>query len=140
MIMCNQNLVLIGLFVFKILSKNSILMSIKGRNSLQICRNSNSSKLSCMSSLPARMKKIKLKMKMLDCSQDLSHFKSIGIFPDAQGQLTLQSMVGSGQISNSFESLWSSSLPAKIKKIRSKIEGLGCSQHYTAFFQTRKGK
>ena len=32
MIMCIQNLVLIGLFVFKILSKNSILTSIKGRD------------------------------------------------------------------------------------------------------------
>ena len=29
-----------------------------------------------MSSLPARMKKIKLKMKVLDCSQDFSHYKS----------------------------------------------------------------
>ena len=26
------------------------------------------------------MKKIKLKMKVLDCSQDLSHYKSMGIF------------------------------------------------------------
>ena len=34
MIMRIQNLVLIGLFVFKILSKNSILTSIKGRNSV----------------------------------------------------------------------------------------------------------
>ena len=34
MIMCIQNLVLIGLFIFKILSKNSILMLIKGRNSV----------------------------------------------------------------------------------------------------------
>ena len=33
-----------------------------------------------MSSLPARMKKIKLKMKVLDCSQDFSHYKSMGIF------------------------------------------------------------
>ena len=33
MIMCIQNLVLIGLFVLKILSKNQILTSIKGRNS-----------------------------------------------------------------------------------------------------------
>ena len=32
MIMSIQNLVLIGLSVFKILSKNSILTSIKGRN------------------------------------------------------------------------------------------------------------
>ena len=34
MIMCIQNLVLIGLFVFKILSKNSILTSIKGSNAV----------------------------------------------------------------------------------------------------------
>ena len=34
MIMCIQNLVLISLAVFKILSKNSILTSIKGRNSV----------------------------------------------------------------------------------------------------------
>ena len=34
MIMHIQNLVLIGLFVFKMLSKNSILMLIKGRNSI----------------------------------------------------------------------------------------------------------
>ena len=41
-----------------------------------------------MSSIPARMKKIQLKMKALECSQDFSHYKSMGIFPDAQGQLT----------------------------------------------------
>ena len=34
MILCIQNLVLIGLSVFKILNKNSILTSIKGRNSV----------------------------------------------------------------------------------------------------------
>ena len=34
MIMCIEYLVLIGLFVFKILSKNLILTSIKGRNSV----------------------------------------------------------------------------------------------------------
>ena len=27
-------------------------------------------------------------MRALECSQDFSHFKSMGIFPDAQGQLT----------------------------------------------------
>ena len=147
MIMCIQNLVLIGLFVFKILRKNSILTSIKGSNSdanlpkfkliqafmhvLFTCknendqiknegarvvttlyskfsdaqgqitlvlvsvsgRNLNSSKLSCMSSLPARMRMIDSKMKELECSQDFSHYKSMGIFPDAQGQLTPQSLV-----------------------------------------------
>ena len=92
-----------------------------------------------MSSLPARMKKIKLKIKVLDCSQDFSHYKSMGIFPDAQGQLTLQSTVRSGQISNLSKTLWLSSLPAKMKKIQSKIEALECSQHYTSIFQTCKG-
>ena len=27
-------------------------------------------------------------MKALECSQDFSNYKSMGIFPDAQGQLT----------------------------------------------------
>ena len=62
-------------------------------------RNSNSSKLLCMSSLPARMRMIESKMKELECSQDFSHYKSMGIFPDAQGQLTPQSLVRSGRIS-----------------------------------------
>ena len=87
-----------------------------------------------MFSLPARMKKIQLKMKGLECSQDFSHYKSMGIFPDAQGQLTLQSMLRSGQISNSSETLWLSPLPAKMKKIQSKMKALECSQHYTSFF------
>ena len=66
-------------------------------------RNLNPSKLSCMSSLPARMRVIKSKMKELEYSQDYSHYKSMGIFQDAQGQLTPQSLVRSGRISNSFE-------------------------------------
>ena len=137
--MCIQTLVSFCQLALKILSKNQILTSIKGRNSVanlrktmiyntkvdlvddnvftkfglnrsicfqdieqklnydvnqgQICRNSNSSKLSYMSSLPARMRLIKSKMKELECSQDFSHYKSMGIFPDAQGQLTSQSLV-----------------------------------------------
>ena len=43
-------------------------------------QNLNSSKLSCMSSLPARMRMIDSKMKELECSQDFSHYKSMGIF------------------------------------------------------------
>ena len=43
-------------------------------------RNLNSSKLSCMSSLPARMRMIDSKMKELECSQDFSLYKSMGIF------------------------------------------------------------
>ena len=56
-------------------------------------RNLNSSKLSCMSSLPARMRMIDSKMKEQECSQVFAHYKSMGIFSDAQGQLTPQSLV-----------------------------------------------
>ena len=61
-------------------------------------RNLNSFKLLYISSLPARMRMIDSKMKELhvECSQDISHYKSMGIFPDAQGQLTPQSLVRSG--------------------------------------------
>ena len=51
-------------------------------------------------------------------------FKSTGIFSDAQGQLTLQSMVESGRILNTSKTLWLSSLPAKMKKIQSKMKGV----------------
>ena len=90
-------------------------------------RNLNSSKLSCMSSLPTRMRMIDSKMKELECSQDFSHYKSMGIFPDAQGQLTPQSLVRSGRISNPSEMLWMFSLPASMKKIRSEMKALECS-------------
>ena len=93
-------------------------------------RNLSPSKLSCMSSLPARMRMIDSKMKELECSQDFAHYKSMGIFPDTQGQITPQSLVRSGQISKSSEMLWMFSLPASMKKIRSKMKALECSQHF----------
>ena len=93
-------------------------------------QNWNSSQLSCMSSLPTRMKMIHTKMKKLECSQDFSHYKSMGIFPDAQGQLTPQSLVQSGPNSNLSEILGLSLLPASMKKIRSKMKALACSQHF----------
>ena len=82
-------------------------------------RNLNSSKVSCMSSLPARMKMIQSKMKEPEWSQHFFHYKSIGIFPDGQEQ----SLVRSGRILNSFETLWLSLLPAKIKNTRLKMKG-----------------
>ena len=42
---------------------------------------------------------------------------SLGIFPDAQLQLAPQSVVGSGRILNSFETLWLSSLTASIRVV-----------------------
>ena len=83
--------------------------------------------------LPARIRKIESKMKELECSQDFSHYKSMGIFQDAQGQLTPQSLVESGPNSNLSEILWLSSLPVSMKKIRSKIKVLVCSQHFSHY-------
>ena len=40
-------------------------------------------------------------MKALECLQEFSHYKSMGIYPDVQVLLTSQSMVRSGQISKS---------------------------------------
>ena len=54
----------------------------------------------------------------------------MGIFPDAQGQLTPQSLVRSGRISNSSEMLLMFSLPANMKKIRSKMKALEWTQHF----------
>ena len=83
-----------------------------------------------MSSLPTRMMLIHTKMKELEWSQDFSHFKSMGIFQDAQGQLTPQSLVESGQNLKLSEILWLSSLPASMKKIRSKMKALEWTQHF----------
>ena len=63
-----------------------VLVAVSGRNL-------NSSKLSCMFLLPARMRMIDSKIKELECSQDFSHYTSMGFFLDAQGQLTPQSLV-----------------------------------------------
>ena len=76
----------------------SVVVSLSGQNL-------NSSKLSCISSLPARISMIESKKKELECSQDYSHYESMEIFPDAQGQLTPQSLIRSGRISNSSEML-----------------------------------
>ena len=55
-----------------------VLVSVSGRNL-------NSSKLSCMSSLPARMRMIKSKMKELECSQDFTIISLWGFFQTLKG-------------------------------------------------------
>ena len=67
---------------------------------MESCRNSNPFKLLWLTLLPARMKKIHWKMKALEWSQRFSHYKSMGIFPNAQGQLTHKSFVQYRPISN----------------------------------------
>ena len=45
------------------------------------------------------------KLKALEWSQQISHYKSMGTFTDAQGQLTPQTKIWSGRISNPSELL-----------------------------------
>ena len=111
-------------------------MSIKGCNSVANLPKFKLIQASVHVLVTCKNEEIQFKIKALECSQDFSHYKSMEIFPDAQGQ----SMVGSGQISNSSKTLWLSSLPAKMKKIPSKKKALECSQHNTSIFQTHKGR
>ena len=97
---------------------------------MESCRNSIPSELLWLVLLSARLKKINSKMKVLEWSQHFSYYKYMGIFPDAQGQLTHKSLVKSCQISNPFEILWLYSLPARIKKNQSKMKELEWSQGF----------
>ena len=54
------------------------------KSAMESCPNSNPSKHLWLVLLSARMKKIHPKMKVLDWSQHFSHYKSMGIFPDAR--------------------------------------------------------
>ena len=69
-----------------------------------------------------------------------SHYKSMGNFLDAQGQLTPQSVVRSGRNSNSSEILCMSSLPASIIRAvagqRSSPES-GFANKTKMFFRTK---
>ena len=100
------------------------------KSAKESCQNSNSSELLWLVLLSARMKKIHPKMKVLEWSQHFYHYKSMGIFPDAQGQLTDKTLVGSCRISNPFEILWLALLPARIKKNKSKMKELEWSQDF----------
>ena len=61
-------------------------------------------------------------------AQNLPHYKSMGIFQDAQGQLT-------PQYSNSSKILCLYTLHVRMEKIRSKVKALGWPQHYTLIFR-----
>ena len=65
------------------------------KSAMESCPNSNSSELLLLVLLSARMKKIHPKMKVQEWSQNFSQYNSMGIFPDAQGQLTHKSLVQS---------------------------------------------
>ena len=79
-------------------------------------------------------------LKALEWSHHFSHYKSMGIFLDAQGQLTPKSKVLSGGISSPSKLLWLTFLPARMKKIQSKMKALERSQQYQSLFKMLKGK
>ena len=57
----------------------------------------------------------------------------MGIFPDAQGQLTRKSLVQSCRITNPYEILWLSLLFARVKKNQSKMKELEWSQDFSHY-------
>ena len=106
---------------------------------MESCQNSNPSKLLWLTLLPARMEKIHWKMKVLEWSQRFSNYKSMGIFPNAQGQLTHKSFVRYCPILNPSQVLWVFLLPIRMKKIQTKMKALEWSQHYSLIFHMLKG-
>ena len=69
-----------------------------------------------------------------------AHYKSMGIFPDAQWQVTPQYLIGSVRISNSSETLRLSSLTARMKKIHSNMKAIEWPQVYLSIFHPIKGR
>ena len=100
------------------------------KSKMKSCPNSNSSELLWLVLVSARMKKIHLKMKVLERSQHFSHYKSMGIFPNAQGQQSHKSLVQSCRISKPLEILLLSLLPARKKKNQSKMKESEWSQDF----------
>ena len=62
-------------------------------------------------------------MQVLECSQHFSHYKSMEIFPDAQGQLTPQSLVLSGRILKSLQDVMDVLVTCKYEEYPIKNEG-----------------
>ena len=81
-------------------------------------RISNSSKLSCILSLPANMKRIRSRTAEKKWRHHFSHYKPMGIFSDVQGRLTPQPVVRADRNSNTSELSCVSSLPASMKRIK----------------------
>ena len=71
-----------------------------------------------------------IKIERASMETPFSHYKSMGNFLDAQGQLSPLSVVRSGRNSNSSEILCMSSLPASVKRIRSKATKKRWRHHF----------
>ena len=90
-----------------------------------------------MPSIAARMKKIELKMKALECSQDFSHYGDFSRRSRAANSAVL------GPIWPNFElvrDVMVVLVTCKNEEDLVKMKALECSQHYTLIFLTRKGR
>ena len=87
---------------FQDIEQNSILTSIKGSNSV-----ANLPKFELIQAFMHVLLICKNEVDQIknEGARVFTRYKSMGIFPDAQGQLTPQSLVRSGRISNLFEML-----------------------------------
>ena len=82
-------------------------MSIKGRNSVANLRKTTiyNTKVDLVNDNVFTKFGLNRSNRFQDIEQKLNFDVNLGIFPDAQGQLTPQSLVRSGRISNSVEML-----------------------------------
>ena len=81
-----------------------------------------------------------IKMKALECSQDFSHYKSMGIF---QGRSRAANSAVLGPIWPNFElvrDVMDVLVTRKYEEDPIKMKALEWTQHFTAIFQTRKGR
>ena len=131
MIMCLQNLVLIGLFVFKILNKNSILTSIKGSNFV--------ANLPKFELIQAFSKNEGDQIKN-EGARVFTRFLPLclwGFFQTPKGSLLRSPWSDLAEFRTRprcYNVLWMSLLSASMKTIRSKMKALEWSQHYTSIF------
>ena len=104
---------------------------------LGVAQNQTHSNFLWASFLPAKLRIIHSKIKVLEC-HNRSPIVSLCNFYDSQGKLTPQSEVCSTLNSSSAKRLRLSLLPVRVKKIKSKMKALEWSQHYTSIFKMLK--
>ena len=100
------------------------------RRVVQYGWNSNLSEILCLSLLSGSLIKFQWKIKLLSLGQYFPHFKSMGKFFIAQGQVTLKRMNWPGPNSNLTEILCLSRIPANLEELRLKLKALPPGQHF----------
>ena len=87
-----------------------------------------------MSSLPEKIKKIQSKMKVPEWPKHISHCKFIWLFQGCSRCSRVANSAVHYLTLPKVETLWLSSLPARIEKIQSKMIALEWPQCYTVDF------